>query len=66
MGFPRITYGDGTSLPRTTVDHLVEVSRAHRVPHVWERGDLLLLDNHTVLHGRLPHRGPRQVVVALV
>ena len=43
MGFPRITYGDGTSLPRTTVDHLVEVSRAHRVPHVWERGDLLLL-----------------------
>ncbi len=66
VAFPQITFGDGGSLPPATVDHLVEVARAHRVSHPWERGDLLLLDNHVVLHGRLPHRGPRQVLVALV
>ena len=31
----------------------------------WQRGDLLLLDNYLVTHGRMPFRGERKILVAI-
>jgi alpha-ketoglutarate-dependent taurine dioxygenase len=31
----------------------------------WERGDVLLLDNYLVAHGRNPYEGPRKILVAM-
>jgi alpha-ketoglutarate-dependent taurine dioxygenase len=31
----------------------------------WRRGDLLLLDNYLVAHGRMPFRGQRRILVAM-
>ena len=36
---------------------------ASRFP--WEAGDLLVLDNHMVAHGRRPFTGPRRILVAM-
>jgi alpha-ketoglutarate-dependent taurine dioxygenase len=30
----------------------------------WRKGDLVIVDNHLVLHGRRPFRGPRRIAVA--
>jgi alpha-ketoglutarate-dependent taurine dioxygenase len=35
------------------------------VAFAWQRGDLLMLDNMAVAHGRRPYRGERQVLVAM-
>jgi alpha-ketoglutarate-dependent taurine dioxygenase len=31
----------------------------------WQRGDLLLVDNFLVAHGRMPFRGERRILVAI-
>ena len=31
----------------------------------WQRGDIILLDNMLVAHGRDPFRGPRKIAVAM-
>jgi alpha-ketoglutarate-dependent taurine dioxygenase len=31
----------------------------------WQRGDLLLVDNYFVTHGRMPFRGERRILVAI-
>ena len=51
----------------TTIDDW-RIVRAHWDNAVlirWERGDVLLLDNHVVAHGRMPFRGKRDIVGVL-
>ena len=59
------TYGDGTPI---TTDELEVVRRAYRETEAsfpWQRGDLLVLDNVLVAHGRKPFQGQRRVLVAM-
>ena len=30
----------------------------------WRKGDVLVIDNDSVSHGRMPYQGPRTVAVA--
>ena len=58
-------YGDGSPIDD---DVLAEIRRvydeaAHRF--FWQRGDVLLVDNFLVSHGREPFSGPRQILVAM-
>ena len=45
--------------------HRLRVSGKHNARSFWEKGDLLLVDNFLVMHGRRPFVGPRKVLASL-
>jgi alpha-ketoglutarate-dependent taurine dioxygenase len=57
------TYEDGREIPDADMEHVRDVIWQHMVITPWRRGDVVAIDNHSVAHGRLPYRGPRQVAV---
>lgn len=59
------SFGDGTPIPRAALDHIRAVLRAETVPHAWQPGDVLVLDNHLAAHGRWPYQGPRKIALAM-
>jgi alpha-ketoglutarate-dependent taurine dioxygenase len=58
-------YGDGSPIEAETLDHLRAAYEAETVRFPWRQGDLLLLDNMMVAHGRAPYKGPRKILVAM-
>jgi alpha-ketoglutarate-dependent taurine dioxygenase len=60
-----VTYGDGTPIPVGHLDVIREVTRRRMTLFRWQRGDLLMVDNMLVAHGRMPFTGPRTVLVAM-
>jgi alpha-ketoglutarate-dependent taurine dioxygenase len=58
-------YGDGTPIEDGVVEHLRQAYRQETVAFAWERGDLLLLDNMLVAHGREPFNGERKILVGM-
>jgi alpha-ketoglutarate-dependent taurine dioxygenase len=65
-GLPYNTYyGDGTPIDDAIVEELRRAYDAETVAFPWEKGDLLLVDNMLVAHGRQPFTGQRQVIVAM-
>jgi alpha-ketoglutarate-dependent taurine dioxygenase len=65
-GLPRNAYyGDGSPIED---DALSEIRRAYdeeSVAFPWQEGDILMLDNLRVAHGRRPFTGKRRVVVGM-
>ena len=45
-------YGDGTVIPYSTVSHVRDTVWKNLVFNRWERGDVLMIDNFRVSHGR--------------
>jgi len=63
---PNNTYfGDGTVIERSILDHLRDVYLRAQIMFPWEKGDVLMLDNMMVAHGRQPFTGSRKVLVAM-
>lgn len=58
-------YGDGSSIEPDVIDEVREAYRQETVAFTWERGDLLVLDNMLVSHGRSPYVGARQILVGM-
>jgi alpha-ketoglutarate-dependent taurine dioxygenase len=58
-------YGDGSPLEEDVLALVREVYESETVAFPWQRGDVLLLDNMQVSHGRRPYSGARQVLVAM-
>lgn len=58
-------YGDGTPIEPEVMEHLREAYRRETVSFPWQKGDLLMLDNMLVAHGRAPYSGPRQILVGM-
>ncbi|GJC92814.1 hypothetical protein ColKHC_01640 [Colletotrichum higginsianum] len=58
-------YGDETPIPRELLDKLIEVIDKEEISLVLEEGDLLLVDNFQVSHGREPWEGDRQILVSM-
>jgi len=58
-------YGDGTPIEPETLEHLRALYLREMRSFPWEKGDVLLLDNMMVAHGRAPYRGARKVLVGM-
>lgn len=65
-GLPFNTYyGDGDQIESSIVEELRQAYREAQVEFVWERRDILMLDNMLAAHGRNPFTGPRRILVAM-
>lgn len=66
QGVPRTAcYGDGSPIEESALDEIRGVYAEESVAFPWREGDLLLLDNMLVAHGRRPYTGKRRVVVGM-
>jgi hypothetical protein len=59
-------FGDGGPIPRAYIHAIREAIWAETVTFPWQRGDMLLVDNLRLGHGRLPYRGKRCILAALI
>lgn len=59
-----VTHADGGEVDPRHVRTLVETIWKHLVIETWHEGDILAIDNRSTGHGRLPFKGPREVLVA--
>lgn len=57
-------FADGTEIPKAYVAHIEQVIWNNLVINPWKQGDVLMIDNFSTSHGRLPYRGPRDILVA--
>jgi alpha-ketoglutarate-dependent taurine dioxygenase len=58
-------YGDGCKIEAEVMEHLREAYEQEKVRFDWEEGDILMLDNMLVSHGREPYTGERRVAVGM-
>ncbi len=58
-------YGDGTPLEAETIQRIHDAYEQATVAFPWQTGDILMVDNMLVAHGRAPFSGPRKIVVAM-
>ena len=64
--FPRNAYyGDGSPIETSVIAEIREAYRQAAVTFSWRRGDILMVDNMRVAHGRAPFVGPRKILVAM-
>jgi alpha-ketoglutarate-dependent taurine dioxygenase len=59
-------YGDGGEIALDDLDRVRRAFAGAAVDFAWQPGDVLLLDNMQVAHGRRPFRGPRRVLASLL
>ncbi|GLZ41922.1 TauD/TfdA family dioxygenase [Actinokineospora sp. NBRC 105648] len=59
-------YGDGSALTAADLAAVRDAARAHTLAVPWRSGDLLIVDNMLVLHGREPYTGDRRVLVGMI
>ncbi|MGI2902885.1 amino acid adenylation domain-containing protein [Tolypothrix sp. VBCCA 56010] len=60
-----VYYGDGTPIEDSVIAEINEVYQQSKTSFPWQQGDILMLDNMLVAHGRYPYVGQRQIVVAM-
>lgn len=58
-------YGDGTEIEESVIEEIRSVYKQLVVKFPWQKGDILLVDNMLVAHGRAPFTGDRKVLVAM-
>ena len=64
---PRLNayFGDGSPICPTLLEQVRRVFQAETVPHQWQTGDILVVDNILTAHGRMPFSGARKIVLAM-
>jgi alpha-ketoglutarate-dependent taurine dioxygenase len=58
-------YGDGSPIEASVLDELRHAYAQEKITFSWQAGDILMLDNMSVAHGREPFIGERKVLVGM-
>lgn len=58
-------FGDGGAIDEADLDVVRATCAAEALVFPWEEGDLVILDNMLVAHGRRPYTGPRRILLAM-
>lgn len=66
MKYDPVTFGDGQPLPLDVIYDCLKIMEEESVAIPWRKGDVMLLDNWSVLHSRRPSHTPRRVLASLV
>ncbi len=61
-----ISYGDGSPIDVDGMARAIELGDEYIFDLAWQAGDVALVDNFLVMHGRRPFEGSRRVLVSLV
>lgn len=64
---PVVTFGNDDPIPEPMLKRLAELSSEYVYPVQWQAGDVAIVDNYRVMHGRYAYSGDRkrQVLVSL-
>ncbi len=60
-----VCFGDDTQIDIAMLEEVRAVTRRLAVYFPWCEGDVLMLDNMLVCHGRAPFSGPRKILVSM-
>ena len=60
-----VYYGDGSEIEDSILEHIRGVLDEEKVLFPWQEGDIMMLDNMLVAHGRSTFSGKRKIVVAM-
>lgn len=58
-------YGDESPLELEVLEHIREIYEQEKILFKWQKGDIMLLDNRLMAHGRQPYKGERKIAVAM-
>lgn len=58
-------YGDGLEIELNILEHIREAYEKESTVFRWEKGDIMILDNILMAHGRKPYVGERKIAVAM-
>lgn len=61
-----IRLGNGSPIPQQAMHRVIELADELTFDLAWQNGDVVLVDNYVVMHGRRPFQGVRKVLASLV
>jgi hypothetical protein len=59
---PKLKFADGEPIPYRDLFRITTEFWRHAAIISWRAGDVLVLDNRSVAHGRMPFRGKREIL----
>lgn len=61
-----VSFGDGSVIPPETMDTAIQIADEISYDLQWQAGDVALVNNFLVMHGRRPYQGTRKVLASLI
>jgi alpha-ketoglutarate-dependent taurine dioxygenase len=58
-------FGDNTPIEISKLKHIRETMFTQATVNPWRQGDVVMIDNVLVCHGRMPFSGPRKILLAM-